>query len=322
MLTEDEGSEVSVRAILWRKGGSERLLTRTPKGKPVDPKKIVAEFGHGAPDRRLLEIKDAICQNDLLVLEEQEGFVHCKFGVLYGKKGQITDDDMFSNEQSSPEFERFYRVLGDVKKLKGFNGFRGGLDVNNGSTGDELVHTTEFGKEIVFHVSTLLPYNKHNRQQLERKRHIGNDICVIIYQEDSETDFHPDLIRSKYTHIYAIVSPYGTSGGYTMKVYTKNTVPEYGPPLPNPSYFENLDELRHFLIVKLLNGEKSTLRSSTSSFAMKKSRTLEALIMSTHEKFDRKRTVTRGGHGSPQRVRNSRRTQVCLGEELCLKGHF
>lgn len=296
ILVDDTG-EISIRAILWRKSGSERLLTRIPKGKPVDPKKIISEFGHGTPDRRLLEIKDPSVQNDLLVLEEQEGFVHCKFGVLFGKKGQITDDDMFSNENGSDNFSRFYASLGSVRPQKGFQGFRGGLDVSNGSTGEELVHTTEFGKEIVFHVSTLLPYNKRNRQQLERKRHIGNDICVIVYQEDSDTEFHPDNMRSKYTHIYAVVSPVG-SNSYSLKVYTKNTVPEYGPPLPNPAYFVTLDELRHFLLVKLLNGEKSTLRSPTSSFAVKKSRTLGALINSIHERFDRKRTLGRGSPSS------------------------
>ena len=38
-------------------------------------------------------------------------------------------------------------------------------------------------------------------------------------------------------------------------------VPEYGPPLPNPCYFQNIDDLRHFLVVKLLNGEKAALSS-------------------------------------------------------------
>lgn len=33
----------------------------------------------------------------LLLLEEQEGSVNFKFGVLYAKAGQASDDEMFSN---------------------------------------------------------------------------------------------------------------------------------------------------------------------------------------------------------------------------------
>jgi hypothetical protein len=34
-----------------------------------------------------------------------------------------------------------------------------------GSTGTHSYHTVEYGKEIMFHVSTLLPFSKDNQQQ-------------------------------------------------------------------------------------------------------------------------------------------------------------
>lgn len=43
------------------------------------------------------EIFDPEIQKELLVLEEQEGSVNFKFGVLYAKDGQTSDDEMFSN---------------------------------------------------------------------------------------------------------------------------------------------------------------------------------------------------------------------------------
>lgn len=36
-------------------------------------------------------------QKDLLLLEEQEGSVNFKFGVIYMKAGQTCDDEMLSN---------------------------------------------------------------------------------------------------------------------------------------------------------------------------------------------------------------------------------
>lgn len=36
-------------------------------------------------------------QKDLLLLEEQEGSVNFKFGIIYMKHGQVTDDEILSN---------------------------------------------------------------------------------------------------------------------------------------------------------------------------------------------------------------------------------
>lgn len=43
------------------------------------------------------EIYSADIQKDLLLLEEQEGSVNFKFGVVYMKPGQKMDDEMLSN---------------------------------------------------------------------------------------------------------------------------------------------------------------------------------------------------------------------------------
>lgn len=43
------------------------------------------------------EIFSPDIQKDLLLLEEQEGSVNFKFGVIYMKQGQISDDEILSN---------------------------------------------------------------------------------------------------------------------------------------------------------------------------------------------------------------------------------
>jgi len=47
------------------------------------------------------------------------------------------------------------------------------LDTQFGHTGDEAVYEVFKDREIIFHVSTLLPYRDSDPQQLQRKRHIG-----------------------------------------------------------------------------------------------------------------------------------------------------
>lgn len=43
------------------------------------------------------EIFSPDIQKDLLLLEEQEGSVNFKFGVIYMKQGQTSDDEILSN---------------------------------------------------------------------------------------------------------------------------------------------------------------------------------------------------------------------------------
>lgn len=44
--------------------------------------------------------------------------------------------------------------------------FRGGLDVTHGQTGTESVYCNYRNKEVMFHVSTKLPYTEGDTQQV------------------------------------------------------------------------------------------------------------------------------------------------------------
>lgn len=48
---------------------------------------------------------EIFASQDLLLLEEQEGSVNFKFGVIYAKKGQTTDDEMLSNGKRMKSFD-------------------------------------------------------------------------------------------------------------------------------------------------------------------------------------------------------------------------
>lgn len=75
-------------------------------------------------------------------------------------------------------------------------------------TGKESYYTVYAGHEVMYHVSTMLPYSKDNPQQLERKRHIGNDIVNIVYTDDSDAIdmFNPNCIRSQFTRKSSILA--------------------------------------------------------------------------------------------------------------------
>uniref|UniRef100_A0A3B4TYM8 GTPase-activating Rap/Ran-GAP domain-like protein 3 n=1 Tax=Seriola dumerili TaxID=41447 RepID=A0A3B4TYM8_SERDU len=229
------------------------------------------------------EILNPEIQKDLLVLEEQEGSVNFKFGVLYAKDGQLTDDEMFSNETGSESFEKFLNLLGDTITLQGWAGYRGGLDTKNDTTGIKSIYTVYQGHELMFHVSTMLPYSKENKQQVERKRHIGNDIVTIVFQEgdDASSSFKPSMIRSHFTRILHIDNDCQRNEVVIREIFSEESVPLFGPPLPSPPVFTDHHEFRDFLLVKLINGEKATLETPT--FAQKRQRTLDMLIRSLYQ---------------------------------------
>lgn len=304
------------RVILWRKEGSERRMMKFPKGKVLDPRRVSFEFGfeNSFLEKKIVDVRDPKVQNELLQLEEQEGAVNFKFGILVCKKGQRTDDEMFSNETGSEAFQQFCEVMGEKIVLKGFNQFRGGLDIKNDTTGTHSYYTVLQGKEVMFHVSTMLPYSKDNPQQVERKRHLGNDICNIVFQEDHQTPFFPEMIKSNFNHVFAVVSRL-SDGKFQLKIYAKESVPCFGPALPNPSVFEDPHELRQFLIVKLMNGEKAALSSTTSAFAKKKMRTLECLLNLMHDHFDPSKSGKNGPMVSTKPVRSDEHFRVA-GQQL------
>uniref|UniRef100_A0A3B1J4L5 GTPase-activating Rap/Ran-GAP domain-like protein 3 n=1 Tax=Astyanax mexicanus TaxID=7994 RepID=A0A3B1J4L5_ASTMX len=216
-------------------------------------------------------------------IQKVRGSVNFKFGVLFAKDGQLTDDEMFSNETGSENFEKFLNLLGDKICLQGWAGYRGGLDTKNDTTGINSIYTVYQGHELMFHVSTMLPYSKENKQQVERKRHIGNDIVTIVFQEgdDASPSFKPSMIRSHFTHIFALVRYNSQNDSYRLKIFSEESVPLFGPPLPPPPVFTDHQEFRDFLLVKLINGEKATLETPT--FAQKRQRTLDMLIRSLYQ---------------------------------------
>ncbi|XP_034409682.1 rap1 GTPase-activating protein 2 isoform X2 [Cyclopterus lumpus] len=207
-----------------------------------------------------------------------------KFGILYQKNGQFTEEDILSNTEESEEFKELLSILGETVGLRGFSGFRGGLDVCHGQTGSEAVFTSFHGREIMFHVATKLPFTEGDAQQLQRKRHIGNDIVALVYQE-GPTPFLSDVIKSHFLHCFLVVrrtqGPEETGrAAYQVSVTAREDVPPFGPVLPDPPIFTDSSLLREFLLTKLINAEISCYKAQRFSRLEVELRTRSLLLES------------------------------------------
>lgn len=286
-LAEDsEGKPVSISIvkldneykILYRYiNGNQIVSLNVDKAKSNNPKKLVKLYAEKTLSS-VREVKDIKHFEELKLFHSNETFTKFKFGILYCEKGQTQENEMFSNQNASPEFEEFLTLLGEKVTLKDFGGYSGGLDTSRDSTGTHSIYTKFNGYEIMFHVSTLLPYNEGCEQQLERKRHIGNDVVLIVFQNGSDEPYSPDTVTTHFHHIIAVVQRCDENGTkkYKVQLARKREVPEFEPELPNPPIFESEEEFKNFLLTKLINGEKASMKSST--FKEKISRTRAGLL--------------------------------------------
>lgn len=200
----------------------------------------------------------------LMKLDEQGLNYQQKVGVMYCKAGQSTEEEMYNNEAAGPAFEEFLQLLGERVRLKGFEKYRAQLDTKTDSTGTHSLYTTYKDYEIMFHVSTMLPYTPNNKQQLLRKRHIGNDIVTIVFQEPGAQPFSPKNIRSHFQHVFVIVRAHNpcTDGVcYSVAVTRSRDVPSFGPPIPTGVTFPKSNVFRDFLLAKVINAENAAHKS-------------------------------------------------------------
>ncbi|XP_066043076.1 LOW QUALITY PROTEIN: signal-induced proliferation-associated 1-like protein 1 [Chamaea fasciata] len=200
----------------------------------------------------------------LMKLDEQGLSYQLKVGIMYCKAGQSTEEEMYNNESAGPAFEEFLQLLGERVRLKGFDKYRAQLDTKTDSTGTHSLYTTYKDYEIMFHVSTMLPYTPNNKQQLLRKRHIGNDIVTIVFQEPGAQPFSPKNIRSHFQHVFVIVRVHGPctdSVCYSVAVTRSRDVPSFGPPIPKGVTFPKSNVFRDFLLAKVINAENAAHKS-------------------------------------------------------------
>ena len=178
---------------------------------PPSPLKIVQTADPSFPHKRLSTFKEDV-SDSLRQFEQLESMAYrrMKVGVLFCAPSQTDEYEMFGNKDGSELFEEFLEFIGDRVELAGFEGYRGNLDVSEKELdGKHSVYMTlhEGQMECMFHVSTYLQYSPKDPKQLERKRYIGNDNVVIVFQEPGSQPYRCDTIMSEPNHALFVVTP-------------------------------------------------------------------------------------------------------------------
>lgn len=267
----------SYRVLLRTKEGDERLTLLAPSFKDV--LKTLRSVRPEHASVKWSRCKDPSIVTELISFEQQSIVTKYKFGVLFCKEGQVDEDEMFSNTEPSPAFAEFLEFLGEEVPLDGWPRFAGGLDTRKGATGTTSVYTQHEGFEIMFHVSTMLPFFPADKQQLERKRHLGNDVVVIVFLDGSSSCFSPLWLASHFNHVFFVIEKSSSSDSqtlYNMAIAHKHGVRYYSPYIPAPAVFPKGPDFRHWLLTKLINSERAAM--CAPAFCEKLSRTRKMLL--------------------------------------------
>jgi RAP1 GTPase activating protein 1 len=106
----------------------------------------------------------------------------------------------------------------------------------------------------MWHVPALMPYFPGDEQQLERKKHVGNDRAIVIFQEEGGAPFPADIVASKAVHLCIVVQPFHKEGDETIHYRVgcayKQSVPFFEPHIPQMVEYRRGATFREILLNK------------------------------------------------------------------------
>lgn len=121
--------------------------------------------------------------------------------MLTIRNSQTTEESWFSNTTMSDNLSHFLSFMGKRIELNGYQGYAAGLDTKSnvisfcstrlphfinkiilaGESG-EFAYVSKWNDfDIMFHVAPLMPSQANDKQQVLRKRHIGNGTQVVRF---------------------------------------------------------------------------------------------------------------------------------------------
>jgi len=157
-------------------------------------------------------------------LDKTSSRENMKVGLMYVAEGQEHQYDILRNEHGSKLYQSFANGLGWLVSLKNHAGFLGGLAP---SPNLNTYYFADRSFEVVFHEVTRLPTDPRDANQVEKKKHIGNDIVNIIFTEHKR-DYRPTTVTSQFNFAHIVVYPLPT-GLFRIQVYRKDSVALFGP---------------------------------------------------------------------------------------------
>uniref|UniRef100_A0A8C7LB73 Tuberin n=1 Tax=Oncorhynchus kisutch TaxID=8019 RepID=A0A8C7LB73_ONCKI len=171
-------------------------------------------FGNEANKPLLLPKSQSVCVA-VKVLDQMPPYDTHKIGVVFVGAGQVFNEvSILSNEYGSNRYAGFLTGLGKLIHLKDCDPdqiFLGGLD-QYGDDGEFTYCWHDDIMQAIFHIATLMPNRDSDKGCCNKKRHIGNDFVMVVYNDSGE-EYKLGTIKGQFNFVEVIIKPldYGSN---------------------------------------------------------------------------------------------------------------
>ena len=129
-----------------------------------------------------------------------------KVGIMYVAPGQTHEQDILGNSHGSPAYTRFLEGIGRLITLRGqVDVYAGGLDPDE--DGEFAYAWWDDIGQILYHTATLMPNHEHDPQFNNKKKHIGNDLVRIVWN-DSGVPYRFDTLLTQFQFVNIVIEPH------------------------------------------------------------------------------------------------------------------
>ncbi|XP_056136184.1 tuberin isoform X2 [Lampris incognitus] len=165
-------------------------------------------FGNEA-NKPLLLPKTQVIERAVKVLDQMPPYDTHKIGVVFVGAGQVNNEvAILSNEYGSNRYAAFLTGLGKLIHLKDCDPdqiFLGGLD-QYGDDGEFTYCWHDDIMQAIFHIATLMPNRESDRGCCNKKRHIGNDFVMVVYNDSGE-EYKLGTIKGQFNFVEVVIKP-------------------------------------------------------------------------------------------------------------------
>ncbi|XP_068448418.1 tuberin isoform X1 [Clinocottus analis] len=165
-------------------------------------------FGNEA-NKPLLLPKSQVIDRAVKVLDQMPPYDTHKIGVVFVGAGQVSNEvAILSNEYGSNRYAAFLTGLGKLIHLKDCDPdqiFLGGLD-QYGDDGEFTYCWHDDIMQAIFHIATLMPNKESDKGCCNKKRHIGNDFVMVVYNDSGE-EYKLGTIKGQFNFVEVIIKP-------------------------------------------------------------------------------------------------------------------
>ncbi|KTF89568.1 hypothetical protein cypCar_00037671, partial [Cyprinus carpio] len=179
--------------------------SNTEKSSGLSPSFVFLQLYHSPffgseANKPLLLPKSQLIDRAVKVLDQMPPYDTHKIGVVFVGAGQANNEvSILSNEYGSNRYAQFLTGLGKLIHLKDCDPdqiFLGGLD--------HQCWLRVF--EPIFHIATLMPNRESDKGCCNKKRHIGNDFVVVVYNDSGE-EYKLGTIKGQFNFVEVLIKP-------------------------------------------------------------------------------------------------------------------